>query len=175
MNFVTYYHSPIGKVQLTSDGSCLTELRIEKQFGFNDYQSDTCQNNHLPIFSQTKKWLDDYFNKKQPAINALPLAPIGSSFSHIVWDILENIPYGKLMTYGEIAQIVAQKTGKEKMSAQAIGQAVGHNPISIIIPCHRVIGTNGNLTGYAGGLDIKIKLLKIENVDMTKLRSPKHK
>ena len=101
------------------------------------------------------------------------MPPIGSEFRQQVWKILCKISYGEVRTYGDIAKIIAKNTGKKSMSAQAIGGAVGHNPISIIIPCHRVVGTNGSLTGYAGGIDKKIELLKLENVDITKFFRPK--
>ena len=131
------------------------------------------QNDNLKVFQDTKIWFDKYFKNQRPEISQLPLAPIGNSFRQAVWKILCDIPYGEVTTYGEIAKKIAKQIGKEKMSAQAVGGAVGHNPISIIIPCHRVVGSNGSLTGYAGGISTKIKLLKHENVDMTKLFIPK--
>ena len=121
---------------------------------------------------QAKKWLDRYCNGEKPDISELPLAPMGSDFRKEVWDILCTIPYGEVMTYGQIADIIAKRHGKAKMSAQAVGGAVGHNPVSLIIPCHRVVGTNGSLTGYAGGLGKKITLLKHEGVDTDKLIVP---
>ena len=119
-------------------------------------------NDEIKVLVQAKKWLDRYFNLEQPSINELLLAPIGGEFRQKVWKILCEIPYGQVTTYGDIAKKVATGLGKKSMSAQAVGNAVGHNPISIIIPCHRVIGKNGDLTGYAGGLDKKIQLLKLE-------------
>ena len=120
-------------------------------------------NDDEKILIETKKWLNRYFNGEKPCPNELDLAPIGSKFRKNVWDILCKIPYGKVITYNDIAKEIAKKRKINKMSAQAVGGAVGHNPISIIIPCHRVIGTNGSLTGYAGGLDKKEYLLKLEN------------
>lgn len=117
---------------------------------------------NLPVFEQTAKWLDIYFSGQNPNFTP-PLFLSSTSFRNEVWKILLTIPYGKIMTYGEIAKLMAENRGAENMSAQAIGGAVGHNPISIIVPCHRVMGKNGSLTGYAGGVDIKEKLLKIEN------------
>lgn len=111
---------------------------------------------------------------EKPEINRLPLKPMGSEFRQLVWKILMEIPYGELTTYGNIAKEAAFRMGKERMSAQAVGGAVGHNPISIIIPCHRVVGTTGSLTGYAGGMEKKIKLLTHEGGDMTKLFVPRH-
>lgn len=117
--------------------------------------------------------LINIFRVKNPAVSELPLAPRGGKFRQTVWKILCQIPQGQVLSYGEIAKIIARQTGKKSMSAQAVGGAVGHNPISIIIPCHRVVGTNGSLTGYAGGLDTKIKLLELEGVDMSRLFRPK--
>lgn len=131
------------------------------------------ENKNERILIKTKKWLDEYFNGKKPEISELDLAPNGSEFAKNVWEILCEIPYGKVTTYGEIAKKMAKIMHKEKMSAQAVGGAVGHNPISIIIPCHRVVGANGSLTGYAGGIDKKIYLLKHEQVNMENLFVPK--
>ena len=122
------------------------------------------ENDNLDIFKRTKKWLDRYFNGEKPQISELPLSPKGSEFRQCVWKILCEIPYGETCTYKEIADIIAKEQGVDKMSAQAVGGAVGHNPISIIIPCHRVVGSDGSLTGYAGGIETKIKLLKLEGV-----------
>jgi len=126
----------------------------------------------MPILLEAKRWLDIYFAGKEPNFTP-PLHPIGSAFRQSVWEILLQIPYGKTTTYGEIAHKMAEKTGCSRMSAQAVGGAVGHNEISIIIPCHRVVGTNGSLTGYAGGIDKKMKLLKLEGTDMTGFFVPK--
>ena len=117
--------------------------------------------NNLPVFKQAFNWLDIYFSGNEPDFTP-KLNPRGSPFRKTVWDIMLKIPYGKTTTYGQIAQQIAKQKGIKDMSAQAVGGAVGHNPISIIIPCHRVIGANGNLTGYAGGLDKKCYLLKLE-------------
>lgn len=122
------------------------------------------ENNNLDIIKLIKCWLDNYFDKKNPQINNLPLKLNGSKFNQEVWKILKTIPYGQTTTYGEIAKKVALKLNKEKMSARAVGNAVAHNPISIIIPCHRVLGKNNKITGYAGGIDKKIKLLQLENI-----------
>jgi methylated-DNA--[protein]-cysteine S-methyltransferase len=174
MFYSTYYNSPIGKLLLASDGKNLTGLWIEKQKYYADTAPDNIQEQaDLPIFIKTREWLDKYFQGKNPAVSELPLAPRGGEFRQAVWKILCQIPQGQVLSYGEIAKMIARQTGKKSMSAQAVGGAVGHNPISIIIPCHRVVGTNGSLTGYAGGLDIKIKLLESEGVDMSRLFRPK--
>lgn len=131
--------------------------------------SEIVENNEPEIFKSAKNWLERYFKGEQPKITELPLAPIGNDFRQRVWQILCEIPYGNIWSYGNIAKIIAEERGKNKMSAQAIGGAVGHNPISIIIPCHRVVGANGNLTGYAGGIKTKIALLKLEGVNTEKL------
>ena len=126
---------------------------------------------NLAVFDQTKRWLDLYFSGREPGFTPA-LNPLGSAFRRAVWEILLKIPYGKTTTYGQIAREIAAARGLAKMSAQAVGGAVGHNEISIIIPCHRVIGAHGNLTGYAGGIDRKIKLLQLEGVDMRGLFTP---
>ena len=124
------------------------------------------------ILLEAKRWLDIYFSGKEPDFTP-PLHPIGSAFRQSVWEILLQIPYGKTTTYGEIANKLAEKQGLSRMSAQAVGGAVGHNPISILIPCHRVVGADGSLTGYAGGVEKKRFLLALEGVDMTNLYMPK--
>lgn len=159
MTSVTYfakYPSPIGEFLLLSDGSALTGLYME-----NEILPTGIPNEDLPIFAQTGTWLDSYFRGENPSIG-FQLAPKGTPFQQQVWQILLAIPYGQTRSYGDIAREMAMIMGREKMSAQAVGQAVGHNPISILIPCHRVVGAKGQLTGYAGGLDKKIWLLQHE-------------
>lgn len=174
MFYSDFYTLPVGKLFMTSDGTNLTGLWIEKQKYFAATALQDCRKKaDLPVFIQAARWLDKYFQKQNPAISELPLAPEGGEFRQMIWKILCDIPLGQVRTYGGIAEMVARKTGKAQMSAQAVGGAVGHNPISIIIPCHRVVGTNGSLTGYAGGLDIKIKLLELEGADMSRLFRPK--
>ena len=174
MLFKTNYNSPLGTITLASDGKNLIGLWLigQKYFG-GSINQNMQENNCIKVFDETKAWLDKYFQGEKPQISELPLAPIGNEFRQSVWKILCEIPYGEVTTYGEIAKKIAKQMGKEKMSAQAIGGAVGHNPISIIIPCHRVVGSNGSLTGYAGGISTKIKLLEHENVDMTNLFVPR--
>lgn len=171
---ITKYASPIGMITLASDGQNVIGLWLEGQ----KYHGETLfeewvENDRLPVFELAKQWLDQYFAGEAPAIADLPLAPIGSEFRQAVWKFLEEIPYGQVVTYGQIAEKMALDMGRSTMSSQAVGGAVGHNPISIIIPCHRVVGSDGSLTGYAGGLPNKIKLLTLEGVDMTDLYVPK--
>ena len=164
MIYTTYYNSPIGKLLLASKENKLIGLWIEgRKYYLSGIEDEITKNDDEKILIETKKWLDRYFNGEKPCSNELDLAPIGSKFRKNVWDILCKIPYGKVITYNDIAKEIAKKRKINKMSAQAVGGAVGHNPISIIIPCHRVVGTNGSLTGYAGGLDKKEYLLKFEN------------
>ena len=160
--YKTEINSPLGTLTLTSDGENLTGLFIENQKYFLNGMTDLIQNDNLEIFNKTKNWLEKYFKEENPSINELKLSPSGTEFQKIVWRCLLNIPYAKTITYKELGKVVAKKLGKNSMSSQAIGGAVGHNPISIIIPCHGVIGTNGTLTGYAGGIEKKAYLLKLE-------------
>lgn len=170
----TTYHSPIGLMTLASDGRHLTGLWLANQAHFAEtLADDAVTNDTLQVFIDTKSWLARYFSGHQPSIASLPLAPAGSSFRQAVWQILCEIPYGTLITYGEIAKKLAVTMEKASMSSQAVGGAVGHNPISIIIPCHRVVGASGSLTGYAGGMDAKVWLLTLEGVDMTTVFIPK--
>lgn len=167
MIYTSYYNSQVGKILLASKDKKLIGLWIKGQKNYLDkLKEEILEKDDEEILIKTKKWLDRYFNLETPNASELSLAPIGSDFRQKVWKILCNIPYGNTITYGDIAKQIEKEMGKKKMSAQAVGGAVGHNPISIIIPCHRVVGTNGSLTGYAGGIDKKIKLLKIENVNI---------
>ena len=164
----------MGQITLASDGDHLVGLWLENQKYFGQTATDEItEKPNLPLFKTVKRWLDQYFKGKQPNVSDLSLRPVGGEFRQAVWGMLCEIPYGELITYGEIAKKIAKKMKKASMSSQAVGGAVGHNPISIIIPCHRVIGANGNLTGYAGGIDKKIKLLNLEGVDTTRLHLPK--
>lgn len=173
MFYSIYDSSPVGHLTMASDGNKIVGLWIEGQkYFFNTLSEQPEERNDFPVFQKAKDWLDRYFAGKRPEISELPLAPIGGEFRQGVWEILCKIPYGEVMTYGEIAKIMAARMGRDKMSAQAVGGAVGHNPISIIIPCHRVVGANGNLTGYAGGIKLKVKLLELEGTDMSRLFVP---
>lgn len=166
--------SPVGDITLASDGENIIGLWIKGQKYFCDTVSEEMRRDDgLSVFRRAKDWLDRYFQGDRPNPSELPLAPSGGEFRRAVWRILCDIPYGRVITYGDIAREISRKRGGARMSAQAVGGAVGHNPVSIIIPCHRVVGSNGSLTGYAGGLDIKIKLLELEGVDMSRLFRPK--
>ncbi len=158
------YESPIGKCLLVSDKKHLVGVWLEGQKYYCPLKEPFQENDNDAVLRKTKAWLEQYFAGNQPDISELPLRPIGSDFRQQVWKILTGIPYGEVMTYGDIARIIEEKNNIEKMSAQAIGGAVGHNPISIIIPCHRVVGANGSLTGYAGGLEKKRWLLQHEGI-----------
>ena len=157
MTYAAYYFSPLGRIVLMSDGTALTELDFAE--GVPEVSAVHTQKD-LPVFREVCRWLDVYFAGRDPG--ALPpLAPHGTAFQQAVWKVLRGIPYGTTTTYGRIAARIAAACGG-RMSAQAVGGAVGRNPISILIPCHRVIGTDGSLTGYAGGLDKKEYLLELE-------------
>ena len=152
--YLTTYPSPLGMLTLTSDGSALTGLWMETQSIPNN---NNTHRDDLPVFQQTKVWLDAYFLGNAPDSRKLPLSPAGTAFQRHVWDILLTVPYGETVTYGAIAKAI-----RPTMSPQAVSGAVGKNPISIIIPCHRCVGANGALTGYAGGLENKAWLLRHE-------------
>lgn len=173
MDYIYHYTSPLGGITLASDGKSLTGLWFDGQKHFADTLSDENSEAELTIFEQTIKWLDIYFSGKAPDFTP-PLKMRTTPFSKAVWEILLTIPYGETMTYGEIAGRITKQKGIERMSAQAVGGTVGRNPISIIIPCHRVVGTNGSLTGYAGGIDKKIRLLTLEKADLSRLFAPKN-
>ena len=175
MNYaMTHYDSPVGKITLGANNKGLVGLWIagQKYFG-GSVDGNVVETPDLPLFAAARAWLDAYFAGKAPSIADLPLAPVGGAFRQGVWRILCEIPYGQVMTYGQIAQQMATRMNRKTMSSQAVGGAVGHNPLSIIIPCHRVVGSGGNLTGYAGGIHIKIKLLELEGHDLTQFFVPK--
>ena len=161
MIYTYHYTSPLGIIILASNGESLTGLWFDGQKFFPHKLISESIKAELPIFTQTIKWLDTYFSGKIPDFTP-PISLNTTPFRKAVYDILLTIPYGQTMTYGGIANMIAKQKGIERMSAQAVGGAVGHNPISLIIPCHRVVGADGSLNGYAGGLDRKIELLKLE-------------
>ena len=172
MEYVSHYESPFGDITLASDGEALIGLWFDKQKYFADALDEKHEEKELQIFGQTKRWLDIYFSGKEPDFTP-PLRMKTTLFRRAVWEIMLTIPYGQTMTYGEIAKKIAEQKGIKQMSTQAVGGAVGHNSISLIIPCHRVVGAKGSLTGYAGGIDKKIKLLTLEKADIEKLFVPK--
>ena len=162
MDYTTHYDSPLGGITLACDGESLTGLWFDGQ----KYYADTLNSPHkerddIPVFAEAQLWLDTYFAGRVP-LSLPPLRMRASAFRKRVWEIMLTIPYGQTMTYGEIARMIAIERGLPSLSAQAIGGAVGHNSISLMIPCHRVVGSNGNLTGYAGGIDKKLRLLQME-------------
>lgn len=164
------YQSPIGNLIIVTSETHLIGLWKEEQikngFIFND---------NLEIINKTVNWLDRYFNLENPLLKDLELELVGTPFQIEVWKILLDIPYGEVITYGDISKIIAKRRGLKRMSAQAVGGAVGSNPISIIVPCHRVMGSNNNLTGYGGGIDMKVWLLKHEGLNTDEFKMPKVK
>ena len=166
MIYTCTYSSPLGNLLLAADDIGLTGIWFEGQKYFANTLPEGCASGETPILAETKKWLDIYFSGKKPDFTP-PLHPGGSAFRQAVWKILLQIPYGQTTTYGEIAKQMAKQQNVSHMSAQAVGGAVGHNEVSIIIPCHRVVGTSGSLTGYAGGIDKKVALLQLEHTDMS--------
>lgn len=172
MTFTQYYDSLLGRILLAADEIGLTGLWFEGEKYYADNLPEAHTEQETPILAEAKRWLDIYFAGKEPDFLP-PLHPIGSAFRQAVWEILLRIPYGQTTTYGAIARQIAEQKGLARMSAQAVGGAVGHNEISVIIPCHRVVGTNGSLTGYAGGIDKKVKLLELEHADMNGFFVPK--
>lgn len=165
MQYISHYASPVGNILLAADNTGLTGLWFEGQKYFALSLDKEHEEKEIPLFERVKQWLDIYFSGKEPDFT-VPLHFTGTAFQNEVWEILCTIPYGQTMTYGEIAKQIAVRKGLLHMSAQAVGGAVGHNEISIIVPCHRVVGADGSLTGYAGGIDKKIKLLQLEKADM---------
>lgn len=173
MNYTHHYASPLGRITLASDGEALTGLWFDGQKHRSAPLQENRKEDLLPVFTEADRWLDIYFSGKNPQFTPKLRLQTTSSFRKAVWEILLTIPYGKIITYGEIAASIAKQKGTARMSARAVGGAVGRNPIALIIPCHRVVGANGSLTGYAGGIDRKLKLLALEHTDMTRLSIPK--
>ena len=168
MDCIHHYISPLGGITLASDGEALTGLWFDGQKHFAETLSMEHAEGDLPVFAQAEKWLDVSFSGRQP--DFIPLLHIKASFFRAtVWETLLSIPYGKTVTYGEIAARTAKRIGLCRTSARAVGGAVGRNPIALIIPCHRVVGADGSLTGYAGGIDRKLRLLQLEQADLSDL------
>ena len=161
MQYISYYQSPLGKLLLAADQTGITGAWFEDQKYYAHGLDAEHTEKEAPVLDDTKRWLDLYFSGKEPDFMP-PLHPSGTPFQMDVWDILRQIPYGTTITYGAVAKEIARRRGITRMSAQAAGGAVGRNPVSILIPCHRVVGANGSLTGYAGGIDRKLKLLALE-------------
>ena len=172
MIHTVHYDSPLGKILLAADGEGLTGLWFEGQKYFARGLGAESAEGETPALAAARRWLDTYFSGSEPDFTP-PLHPVGSAFQRAVWDALLHIPYGKTTTYGALAHSVAARLGRASMSAQAVGGAVGHNPVSLIIPCHRVVGADGSLTGYAGGIEKKVRLLKLEGADLAGLFVPK--
>ncbi len=173
MQYISHYSSPLGTILLAADEIGLTGLWFEGQKYFALYLDKEHEEKELPVLKQAKTWLDIYFSGREPDFK-VPLHFTGTDFQNEVWEILYSIPYGQTTTYGEIAKRLAASRGLKRMSAQAVGGAVGRNEISIIVPCHRVVGSSGSLTGYAGGIDKKIELLKLEGAWKKEYFVPKH-
>ena len=177
MYSICHYNSPLGGITLACDEEGLTGLWFDgqKYFGGGIFKggakkeqgAEEKEGKRSPVLEQTVKWLDLYFSGRKPEFTP-PLHLVGSEFRHAVWEMLLKIPYGQTTTYKELAGRIAEQRGIKTMSAQAVGGAVGHNPVSIIVPCHRVLGTDGSLTGYAGGIDKKISLLTLEKAVFTR-------
>ena len=168
------YDSPIGPITLASDGTHLVGLWLRGQKYYGDgVPGEWTAEENLPVLAAGKEWLRRYFAGEKPLPGELPLAPAGSEFRQTVYKLLCEIPYGETVSYGQLAKQVAARLGLASMSAQAVGGAVGHNPISIIIPCHRIVGVSGSLTGYAGGIQTKRWLLKHEGVPVERFTLPR--
>ena len=166
MIYTASYSSPLGDMLLAVKDGALVGLWFEGQKYYGAAISDAVPKDDDKTSVKVKRWLDRYFAGKRPDAAELALAPAGSDFRQAVWAVLRKLPYGKTISYGDIARTLAKREGFGQVSARAVGGAVAHNPVSVIIPCHRVVGSDGKLTGYAGGIDKKIKLLELEGVDV---------
>lgn len=171
MMYTLHYDSPLGGILLAADDVGLTGLWFDGEPYFAEGLDPDHTAQKTPILQQAERWLEVYFSGREPGFTP-PLHPMGSPFRQAVWELLLQIPYGQTTTYGALAKQLAEKQGRLCMSAQAVGSAVGHNRIAILIPCHRVVGTNGSLTGYAGGIDKKETLLRMEHVNMEQFFVP---
>ena len=171
MDYISNYQSPAGAITIACDGTSITGLWFDGAKYFADTLAPEYEERETPVLREARAWLDCYFGGGIPDFTP-PVQLNGTPFRMAVWVVLKGIPYGGTMTYGEIARILAEQNGSGKMSARAVGGAVGRNPISIIVPCHRVIGSGGSLTGFAGGVDKKIKLLTIEKVNLQHMFIP---
>lgn len=172
MVYMTEYTSPLGPITLACGEDAIIGLWFNGQRHFGNILPEQIEKKEHPLLADAKRWLDAYFSGEKPGFLP-PLRYDSTPFRKMVCEIMLTIPYGKTMTYGQIAAEIAKRQGVEKMSAQAVGGAVGHNPISLMIPCHRVVGTSGSLTGYGGGIARKVRLLELERADMHGLYVPK--
>ena len=172
MTYTQTYSSPLGEVLLSADDMGLSGLWFAGQRYFARTLPSGAVPGETPVLTASKRWLDCYFSGAHPDFLP-PLHLIGTDFQQAVWNLLLEIPYGQTVTYGALGRILAQQLGKPAMSAQAVGSAVGRNPVSIIVPCHRVVGADGNLTGYAGGVERKLQLLQLEGADPPRLHVSK--
>lgn len=159
------YESPVGLLTLAAGEDGLSGLWLEGQKYFAQPLGGLMEPGESLHLKQARAWLDSYFAGERPSLASLMLAPVGSDFRQLIWQLLREIPYGEVRTYGDLAKEAARRMGRLSMSSQATGGAVGHNPISIIVPCHRVVGADGSLTGFAGGISNKLWLLEHEGVD----------
>lgn len=173
---MVHFSSPVGEICIEAEGEHLTRVWIEGQRP-GESIAESCEKTENLILDKAKAWLERYFAGEKPELTEFPLcvddAPYGSDFAKCIWKLLCEIPYGEVVTYGDLAKKAAKLLSKERMSAQAVGGAVGRNPYAIVVPCHRVVGGNYNLTGYGGGLDKKIWLLSHEGIDVEKYHMPK--
>lgn len=160
VRYVRRVESPLGTIVMGSDGEAIVGLWFEGQKHFDPECAGGAEEAELPVFAAAEKWLGEYFDGKDPG-DPPPAAPCGTKFQIAVWDVLRTIPYGKTVTYGDIAKLLSEKL-QRRTSARAVGNAVGRNPVGIMIPCHRVVGADGALTGYAGGIERKARLLALE-------------
>ena len=172
MTYITEYPSPLGAITLACDENAVIGLWFNGQKYYGNILPPETEERDHPLLRDAKRWLDIYFSGRKPDFLP-PMRYDSTPFRKRICDIMLTIPYGQTMTYGEIAAEAARQQGVARMSAQAVGGAVGHNPISLMIPCHRVVGTGGSLTGYGGGIDRKVKLLTLEGADMSRLFVPK--
>ena len=170
MEYISHYDSPLGRITLAGNSISLTGLWFDGQRYFGASLASEYEERDTPVIVQTKRWLDIYFSGRDPGFNP-QLCLRGTPFQKDVWDILQTIPFSHVVTYGGLAQMLAVRRNSGKVSPRAIGAAVGRNPVSLIVPCHRVIGSNGSLVGYAGGVERKEKLLLLEKTDFESLRS----
>ena len=174
MLYATTIPSPLGELTLVSTDAALTALWLDRRAFLADTAGRAVEEraDALPL-KPGRDWIAAYFAGRRPGIGDLPLAPEGTPFRRLIWRLLRDIPYGECVSYGELAREAARALGKERMSSRAVGGAVGRNPLAIIIPCHRVVGADGNLTGYGAGIARKIRLLELEGVDVRRFTLPR--